>query len=69
MVWRWKNVMQNGTYIFISQTLSVNRNNNKCQLESWERKDHYNAIISKRRETKTDIHTFETKFVPSAMLE
>lgn len=54
--------MQNGTYIFISQTLSVDHNNNKCQNVNWnsEQKDHYNAIISKRRETKTDIHTLET---------
>ncbi len=46
-----KKVMQNGTYIFISQTLSVERNNNKCQLELREQKAHYNAIISKRQET------------------
>lgn len=32
----------------------------KCQLKQWEQKDHYNVIISKRRETKTDIYTLET---------
>lgn len=45
------NVMQNGTYIFISQTLSVERKNKECQPELREQKTHYNAIISKRQET------------------
>ncbi len=43
--------MLNGTYIFISQTLSVERNNKECQPELREQKTHYNAIISKRQET------------------
>lgn len=43
-----KNAMQNGTYIFISQTSQYRTQYNKCQPEPWEQKAFSKAIINKR---------------------